>query len=156
MALTTLKRRAEFQRVRGGGRRSTAAFVLEGKARPAATTAAGAPGVAKPVALDRARFGFTVTKKLGNAVVRNRIRRRLKAAVQEVAGAVARPHFDYVVIAREAALAAPFASLVADMSEALARVHAGGPGQPAGRGRGAQEQSPRRRGRAKHPEKPSQ
>lgn len=69
------------------------------------------------------RFGFTVTKKLGGAVVRNRIRRRLKAAILELVDGHARPGFDYVLIARKAALDRPFAALKKDLEDALHRVH---------------------------------
>lgn len=110
--LSTLKKRPEFQRVRGGGRCSTPAFVLEGKVR--ADGLAGGP-----------RFGFTVTKKLGGAVQRNRIRRRLKAAIGAVATQHADPRFDYVIIAREAALEREFALLQADLVTALGQVNKG-------------------------------
>ena len=62
-----------------------------------------------------ARFGFTATKKLGNAVTRNRIRRRLKEAVRIVAPGRARDGCDYVLIAREAAASRPFAALELDL-----------------------------------------
>jgi ribonuclease P protein component len=108
--LLTLKRRGEFLRVRKGARAPAPAFVLEGKAR--------APGTCPT----QARFGFTVTRQVGNAVVRNRIRRRLKAAVAGAAGAHARSDFDYVLIARRAALERPFSALVADLVRALDRI----------------------------------
>ncbi len=106
--VTTLKKRAEFQRVRKGARWAGAAFVLEGKARGSE----GGP-----------RFGFTVTRQIGKAVERNRIRRRLKAAVGGVAPGHARGDFDYVVIARRPALTTDFAALEADLVKALGRVH---------------------------------
>ncbi len=134
MAIETLKKRSSFLRVRGGGRWATGAFVLEGKPRvtiPSAdcetvgadrhqaevshsllTEAAGPP-----------RFGFTVTKKLGNAVARNRIRRRLKAAVAQVAPLGAQADCDYVIIARNAALTSPFHSITQDLDNAFERVH---------------------------------
>lgn len=65
------------------------------------------------------RFGFTVTKKLGNAVVRNRIRRRLKAAVTAVAPDLAVDGHDYVLVARKAALDRPFTDILADLRQAL-------------------------------------
>lgn len=66
-----------------------------------------------------ARLGFTVSSKVGNAVVRNRIRRRLKAMVSEVFPYAAMPGFDYVVIGRNAALKRPYDRLVKDLKYAL-------------------------------------
>ncbi len=112
MRLSTLKKRAEFQRVRGGGRWSAEAFVLEGKAR-------------RDDGIEEPRFGFTVTKKLGGAVVRNRIRRRLRAALAELAGVHANPRFDYVVVARQPCFEIEFAKLRDDLTLAFERVHRG-------------------------------
>ena len=119
--LATLKRRAEFLRVRGGGRSATPAFVLEGRQR-SATAPADAP-----------RFGFTVSKQVGNAVERNRIRRRLKAAARDVLLERARCDFDYVLIARRPALDTAFASLVSDLVESLKLVHTRSTRAPKGR-----------------------
>lgn len=77
-----------------------------------------------------ARFGFTVTKKLGNAVTRNRIRRRLKEVVRLVAPSRARPGCDYVLIAREAAATRPFDALEQDLVAALAALHAPAAAEP--------------------------
>ena len=130
MKLATLRKRREFLRVRGGGRWSTHAFVLETKARPEVDEAIGAatkprenPVHSGDEACGNARFGFTVTKRLGNAVRRNRIRRRLRAVVTEVGPQRARAAFDYVVIAREAAYDIRFDELTQLMSTALERVH---------------------------------
>lgn len=117
MAIVTLKKRSEFLRIRGGARWSCAAFVLEAKPRtepaePAAAATRGGP-----------RFGFTVTKQLGPAVVRNRIRRRLKAAVGHLAAQHGRPGCDYVLIARAPSLTRPFADLKKELEDALHRVH---------------------------------
>ena len=76
------------------------------------------------------RFGFTVTKALGGAVVRNRIRRRLKAAVVATSGPLAQAGHDYVVVARAAAADRPFDELKKDLEQAFQRVH-----HPAGRRR---------------------
>jgi ribonuclease P protein component len=65
------------------------------------------------------RFGFTITKKLGNAVTRNRIRRRLKAAFAAGADG-AEASCDYVVVARRTALDRPYALLLEDVTRALA------------------------------------
>ncbi len=107
----TLRKRAEFLAVRGGARWAGAAFVLEAKARAPDGLPAGP------------RFGFTVTKRLGTAVVRNRIRRRLREALRTGALTGAKTGFDYVIIARPAALRRPFAGLVADFKQSLAKVH---------------------------------
>lgn len=82
----------------------------------------------KPAPADRddtapARFGFTVTKKLGNAVLRNRIRRRLKAAMVQTAVSGAKPGYDYVLVARPAAATLPYAELVKELDQAFRRVH---------------------------------
>jgi ribonuclease P protein component len=77
----------------------------------------------RAVAAKGARFGFTVTRQVGKAVERNRIRRRLKAAIAAAAGGHAKHDCDYVLIARRAALALPFDALVSDLVVALDRVH---------------------------------
>jgi ribonuclease P protein component len=114
--VTTLKMRAEFLRVRKGARWAGPAFVLEAKERHRKD---GGPlaGEQGP------RFGFTVTRQIGKAVERNRIKRRLKAAVRGVSPDHARGDFDYVLIARKPALTSAFAAIVADLVKALERVH---------------------------------
>jgi ribonuclease P protein component len=114
--LTTLKRRAEFLRIRKGARAAADAFVLEAKRR--------AGGAGEGALAGEARFGFTVSKQVGGAVERNRIRRRLKAAVRGLAQQHAQHDFDYVVIARRPALDLKFTALVADLAKAFERVHA--------------------------------
>ncbi len=121
MALETLKKRADFLRLRGGARFATPSFVVE--TRPRVKNAPNAQDAAPETAASEARFGFTVTKKLGGAVIRNRIRRRLKAAVRLVAPALAHPGHDYVLVARQTALDRPFADLKKDLERALQRVH---------------------------------
>jgi len=59
-------------------------------------------------------------------VVRNRIKRRLREAVRHSASPYCQPDFDYVVIARAAALARPFTDLKGDLVVALKKVHAKG------------------------------
>jgi len=110
LRLATLKRRPDFLRVRTGARSACPAFVLEARRRDGQA--------------EEARFGFTVSKQVGGAVERNRIRRRLKAAVRDVLLEHARRDFDYVLVARRPALDAGFASLVSDLVQALQRVHA--------------------------------
>lgn len=124
-SLVTLQRRSEFLRVRNGLRWATTAFVLEARTRDGWL----APTL---VPVDIARFGFTVTKKLGSAVRRNRIKRRLKAAIVSAAAKHAKPGFDYVIIAREQAGLRAFESLLADFQTAFTKVHSQRP-QSSGR-----------------------
>ncbi len=116
--IETIKVRRDFLRVRGGFRASVPACLIEAKQR-AAKPDTDEPAAALP---PRARFGFTVTKKLGNAVRRNRIRRRLKAAIDACAVELGLPGFDYVVVARPAAFDMPFAEMLAQVRRALRRV----------------------------------
>ncbi len=71
------------------------------------------------------RVGFTVSKKVGNAAERNRVRRRLREVVRLAPQAPMRPGYDYVLIGRRAALELPFDRLIEDFGRALGRVHAG-------------------------------
>ncbi|HUJ98949.1 MAG TPA: ribonuclease P protein component [Stellaceae bacterium] len=110
--LARLKRRAEFLRVAGKGRRSvTPGFILQAWRRPDAAPAEAAG--------DAARIGFTASRKVGIAVVRNRARRRLRAAVAEVMPLHAAVGHDYVLVARAGTVSRPFAALLADLERAL-------------------------------------
>ena len=104
-----LKKRAEFLAVARGARSARRGFVLQ--------SASTDDAEAEP------RCGFTVTKKVGNAVVRNRVRRRLKEALRLETERVARPGRDHVVIGRRESLALPFATLRADLVGAFAQAH---------------------------------
>lgn len=86
------------------------------------------------------RVGFTVSRKVGNAVVRNRVRRRLKAAVGEVMPEFASAGHDFVVIGRAATPGRPYASLIADLKRGLKRLDAlaDRPGEAASSGGGTQ------------------
>ncbi|MFN3077491.1 MAG: ribonuclease P protein component [Alphaproteobacteria bacterium] len=127
VAIQRLKRRPDFLRVAGGRRKWVApGLILQ-----------AAPMVGEASGGDVVRVGFTVTRKVGNAVVRNRVRRRLKAAAGLVMPGAACPGFDYVLIGRGGTLERPFADLVLDLRTALARVGTGG---GSGRG-GAREAS---------------
>ena len=105
-----LRQRADFLAAAAGARAPVSGFVLQ--------------------ALDRredgpVRVGFTVSKKVGNAAERNRVRRRLREVVRLAPQAPLRPGYDYVLIGRRTALDLPFARLVEDFARALGRVHAG-------------------------------
>ncbi len=71
-----------------------------------------------------ARIGFTCTKKLGNAVTRNRIKRRLKEAARLALPQMVRGGADYVVIGRSVAENRPFELLQSDLISAMQRLHA--------------------------------
>lgn len=68
------------------------------------------------------RVGFTTTRKVGGSVVRNRARRRLRAAAAAVMPRHAAPDFDYVLIARADTPTRPYAALVGDLEVALRRL----------------------------------
>ena len=113
-AVGRLKRRAEFLRV-AASRRKWAAPGLILQAAPAEPQDenASAPSI---------RVGFTCSKKVGNAVARNRAKRRLRAAAREVIGLEATPLHDYVLIGRTETLRRPYALLLQDLRTALKRV----------------------------------
>jgi ribonuclease P protein component len=69
-----------------------------------------------------ARVGYTASKKVGNAVARNRARRRLRAAVNDVLARRALPGHDYVLIARASTAGRPYDALLADLDGALDRI----------------------------------
>ena len=112
-AIGRLKTRAEFLHVRDGSRFAAPSLVLQARAR-------GEPGGAL---LGVARFGFTASKALGGAVVRNRVRRRLKEAVRIVGPDHALPGYDYVLIARAGTVQRRFTEITKDLERALAKVH---------------------------------
>src|SRR5262245_65746790 len=92
-------------------------FVLQ--TTPAPADLAPAEGVRAAV-----RVGFTVSRKVGNAVTRNRVRRRLREVARLVIPGQARPGLDYVLIGRQAALSRDFADLRQELVEALKRLSA--------------------------------
>jgi ribonuclease P protein component len=67
------------------------------------------------------RAGFTVTKKIGNSVVRNRLKRRLRALVRQVLPEAGITGADHVLIGRDAGLTRDFATLDSDLRKALAK-----------------------------------
>ena len=103
-----LLRRSDFLRVQKEGTKWIAkGFVLQ----------------ALPNGLPRARFGLTVTKRLSkSAVVRNRIRRRLRAAAYDILALRAKPGFDYVLSAREEAQSRLYSDLCRDIEWCLGKI----------------------------------
>lgn len=119
-----LTKRAEFQRVSRGRRVSAETFSLQSRRREALEReTAGSP-----------RVGLTVTKSVGGAVERNRVRRRLKEALRAAAPLEAESDHDYVLMARREALGRRFAALVDDVRHAFRAARRGGADS---RGRGS-------------------
>jgi ribonuclease P protein component len=102
-----LRQRADFLAVADGVRVNSAAFVVQSRRRDDSG----------PV-----RVGFTVTKKNGTATERNRIRRRLRELVKRLDIISMRPHSDYVLVGRRAALSRDFATMLDDLRSALHRL----------------------------------
>src|SRR5476649_1326792 len=102
-----LRQRADFLAVANGARISAAAFVVQSRRRDDDG----------PI-----RVGFTVTKKHGTATERNRIRRRLRELVKRLDVISMRPHSDYVLVGRRAALNRGFATMLDDLRSALDRL----------------------------------
>ncbi|MDJ0893521.1 MAG: ribonuclease P protein component [Alphaproteobacteria bacterium] len=125
LALRRLKRRRDFLKVAGSGdKRVTAGLVLQQRRRSADERAGNGDSTI--------RVGFTASRRVGNAVQRNRARRRLKALAGEVLPELGRPGFDYVLIARAATASRPFAALTQDLRRALDRTGSA-PSNPSGR-----------------------
>lgn len=109
---TVLARRADFLRAASARRQPTPGFLLQARHR--------AEGEAEGI-----RIGYTCSKKVGNAVMRNRAKRRLREIARQVIPAEGRLGWDYVLVGRPGAtVARDFAELRADLSAALARIHA--------------------------------
>ncbi|HLW93059.1 MAG TPA: ribonuclease P protein component [Roseiarcus sp.] len=110
--VTRLTRRADFQRAARGARWRGKAFTLQARRREEGDEALGP------------RVGFTATRKIGGAVERNRIRRRLKEAMRRAGNLEAKADHDYVLVAQRETLTRRFVALCADLTEAFAAVHA--------------------------------
>lgn len=109
-----LKKRAEFLRVSGDGRRApTPSLILQAAPQDKAQEGESAA--------DR-RVGYTASRKVGNAVKRNRAKRRLRAAVREILSVHGAPGHDYVLVARSAAAERRWDDLRADLRGALKRL----------------------------------
>ena len=129
-----LTKRAEFQRVSRGRRASVEAFTLQSRRREES----GKEARSGP------RVGLTVTKSVGGAVQRNRVRRRLKEALRAAAPLEAEGDHDYVLMARREALGRRFAALLDDVRTAF---RAARRGEAEGRGRGPAKRTAKDRDR---------
>lgn len=104
-----LKRRADFRAAAAGRRAPGSAFVLQARRRADEASA---------------RVGFTVSRQVGNAVERNRVRRRLRELVRLARAGSLRGGHDYVLVGRRAALRLPFGDMIHELDKALGRIHA--------------------------------
>jgi ribonuclease P protein component len=110
VTLETLRNRSDFLRTAQGRRQGTGSFMLQGRPRGDGTKLV--------------RVGFTASKKIGNAVARNRAKRRLRALAREILPKLAQPGWDYVLVARpEATNSREFQDMRTDLATALRSVH---------------------------------
>ena len=109
MTFITITRRADFLAANKGLRVARPGFVL----------------LANPNAGQGKRLGVTVTKRIGNAVVRNRMKRRFRALARELLPELGLPDTDHVLIGREGGVERDFALLRSELAAALGRAQKG-------------------------------
>jgi ribonuclease P protein component len=116
VTMERLKRRTDFRAITEAGVRAPAkAFVLQALRREE---------------MGAVRVGFTVSRQVGNAVERNRVRRRLREMVRLKPKEAFTPGYDYVLIGRRTALTCPFGDMTKELDGALRRVATGAAGKP--------------------------
>jgi ribonuclease P protein component len=114
--LEIIAKRADFLRAAQARRQGTPGFLLQARRREDGT--------------DTLRVGFTCSKKIGNAVARNRAKRRLREVARAVLPKAGRAGWDYVLVGRPGAtVERPFALLLGDLATALGQVHGARGGQ---------------------------
>lgn len=105
---SVIKKRSDFLAANRGKRYATPGFVLLVKDRQDEST--------------DIRLGITITKKVGNAVIRNRMRRRFRALAQEMLGEKGKAGADHILIGRDGGIERDFRELRADMEKALGKL----------------------------------
>lgn len=105
--LGLLRKRSEFLFVREGRYQARSGVVIQARENPSHK---------------EIRVGFTATKKIGNAVIRNRAKRRLRAVSQDILPQLGQLGTDYVFIARDKTVARPYEALLDDTRKALKRL----------------------------------
>jgi ribonuclease P protein component len=110
VSLCVLQNRADFLKAASARRQGTDGFLLQARDRGDG--------------MGTVRVGFTASKKIGNAVTRNRAKRRLRALARDRLALEGRPGWDYVLVARpQATVTRAYADLCADLERALRAVH---------------------------------
>lgn len=112
-----LKKRPQFLHVAKGTKAAMPGLILQARRRTGEGGAADIPD------MPACRIGFTATKKIGNAVVRNRTKRRLRAVADALLPVHGRPGFDYVLVGRTTTQDRAFDALCDDLQKAFTRVH---------------------------------
>ena len=108
--MLVIAKRGDFLKAASARRQGTGSFLLQARNRSDDTTSI--------------RIGFTASKKIGNAVLRNRAKRRLRAIAQTILVAQGEPGWDYVLVARpDATVTRSYSDLLADLKTALRSVH---------------------------------
>nr|WP_097082897.1 ribonuclease P protein component [Rhodobacter sp. JA431] len=131
LRIAVMHQRADFLRAASAQRLAAPGFLLQARKR----------SDGEPVAADLVRVGFTCSKKLGNAVARNRAKRRLREVARLGLPSLGLPGWDYVLVGRpEVTASRTFADLQTDFARAIADIHAGRtmkprPPQPGQKGR---------------------